>query len=84
MSRLSNRMTRKPRAASCSQNASSHSTIWAPSPMIRSIGSALASPKTLVADVDAVGAGELGRLMGEGAHDGVSLASAILRWKAVL
>ena len=45
MSRLSNRITRKPRAASCRQKSSSHSIIWAPSPMISSSGSASSSPK---------------------------------------
>ena len=45
MSRLSKRMTRNPRAASCSQNWSSHSSICEARPMMSSTGGAVAEPK---------------------------------------
>ena len=45
MSRLSKRMTRNPRTASCSQNWSSHISIWEARPMMSSIGVAVAEPK---------------------------------------
>ena len=45
ISRLSKRMTRKPRAASWRQKSSSQRIIWDPNPMINSNGSAAASPK---------------------------------------
>ena len=47
--------------------------------MISSIGSALGVAENLVADVDAVGAGDLRRLMGERIHGVSSLVVVILR-----
>ena len=45
MSRLSWRMTKKPRAASCSQKSSCHASICVPRPMISSIAGSEESPK---------------------------------------
>ena len=45
MSRLSKRITRNPRTASCSQNWSSHSSICEASPMMSTTGGAEAEPK---------------------------------------
>ena len=78
MSRLSKRMTRKPRAASWRQKSSSQWIIWAPSPMISSSGSAAGVAEDFVADVDAVGAGDLRRLMGE--HHVLSSLEWYLSW----
>jgi hypothetical protein len=49
---------RKPRVANSLQKASSHSIIWAPSPMIMSIGSASSAPK-IVAKFDTIRTAEL-------------------------
>ena len=57
-------MTRNPRAASCRQKSSSQWIIWAPSPMISSIGSAVGVAEDFVTKLDAVGVGDLRRLMG--------------------
>ena len=79
MSRLSKRMTRKPRAASWRQKSSSQWIIWAPSPMISSSGSAAGVAENLVANVDAVGAGDLRRLMGDAFTFGLPSSGTVMR-----
>ena len=45
VSRLSKRITRKPRSSSSDTNPGDHSVIWAPRPITRSNGGASGSPK---------------------------------------
>ncbi len=59
MSRLSKRMTKNPRPASCSQNSSGQATIWVARPMTSSSGGSSEDPERLVAEPDVADVREL-------------------------